>query len=42
MNNFIDVCKLLGNYNDKDVYLYMSSKYKPNSIFLFSKLLFTA
>ena len=33
MNNFIDVCKLLGNYNDKDVYLYMSSKYKSNSIF---------
>jgi len=32
MNNFIDVCKLLGNYNDKDVYLYMSSKYKSNSI----------
>ena len=33
MNNFIDVCKLLGYYNDKDVYLYMSSKYKSNSIF---------
>ena len=33
MNNFIDVCKLLGNYNNKDVYLYMSSKYKSNSIF---------
>ncbi len=33
MNNFIDVCKLLGNYNDKDVYLNMSSKYKSNSIF---------
>ena len=33
MNNFIDVCKLLGNYNDKDVYLYMSSKYISNSIF---------
>ena len=33
MTNFIDVCKLLGNYNDKDVYLYMSSKYKSNSIF---------
>ncbi len=32
MNNFIDVCKLLGNYNDKDVYLYTSSKYKSNSI----------
>ncbi len=33
MNNFIDTCRLLGNYNDKDVYLYMSSKYKSNSIF---------
>ncbi len=33
MNNFIGVCKLLGNYNDKDVYLYMSSKYKSNPIF---------
>ena len=33
MNNFIDVCKLLGNHNDKDVYLYISSKYKSNSIF---------
>ncbi len=33
MNNFIDVCKLLGKYNDKDVYLYMSSKFKSNSIF---------
>jgi len=33
MNNFIDVCKLLGNYNNKDVYLYTSSKFKSNSIF---------
>lgn len=33
MNNFIDVCKLLGCYNDKDVYLYTSSKFKSNSIF---------
>ena len=31
--DYIDICKLLGNYNDKDVYLYMSSKYKSNSIF---------
>ena len=31
--DYIDVCKLLGNYNDKDFYLYMSSKYKSNSIF---------
>ena len=33
MNYFIDVCKLLGCYNDKDVYLYTSSKFKSNSIF---------
>jgi hypothetical protein len=33
MNNFIDKCKLLGNYNDKDAYLYISSKYKSASIF---------
>ncbi len=33
MNKFIDTCRVLGNYNDKDVYLYMSSKYKSNSIF---------
>ena len=32
-NKFIDVCKLLGYYNDKDVYLYTSSKFKSNSIF---------
>ncbi len=40
MNHFIDICKLLGNYNDKDVYLYISSKYKSKGIFLFSKLLY--
>ena len=33
MNNFIDVCKLLGNYNDKDVYLYTSAKYDAPRIF---------
>ncbi len=33
MNNFIDVCKLLGNYNDKDVSA-SCSKYKSNSIFI--------
>ena len=36
MNNndkFVDSCRLLGIYNNKDVYLYMSSKYKSNSIF---------
>jgi hypothetical protein len=32
-NKYIDICKLLGNYNDKDVYLYMSSKYMSNSNF---------
>ena len=33
MNNFIDVCKLLGCNNNKDVYLYTSSEYKSNSLF---------
>jgi hypothetical protein len=28
MNNFIDVCKLSGNYNDKPVYVYISPKNK--------------
>ena len=32
-NKFVDSCRLLGIYNNKDVYLYMSSKYKSNSIF---------
>ncbi len=32
-NKFIDIYILLGNYNDKDIYLYISSKYKSNSIF---------
>ena len=32
-NNFIDQCKLLGVYNDKEVYLYISSKYKSARIF---------
>ncbi len=33
-NDFIDKCKLLGIYNDKDVYLYISSKYKSARIFI--------
>ena len=32
-NNFIDKCKLLGVYNDKEVYLYISSKYKSARLF---------
>ncbi len=32
-NEFIETCKLLINYNGKEVYLYISSKYKSNSIF---------
>ena len=41
MNNFIDVCKLLGNYNDKDVYLYTSSKFKSNSIFILQIIIYS-
>jgi hypothetical protein len=33
INNFIDQCQLLGVYNDKEVYLYISSKYKSARIF---------
>ena len=32
-NNFIDKCKLLGVYNDKEVYLYISSKYNSARLF---------
>ena len=32
-NNFIDECKLLGVYNDKEVYLYISSKYRSARLF---------
>ena len=32
-NNFIDQCKFLGIYNDKEVYLYISSKYKSARLF---------
>ena len=40
-NNFIDQCKLLGIYNDKEVYLYISSKYKSARL-LYSKLLLSS
>ena len=33
MNNFIDVCKLLGNNNDKPVYVYINPKNKSARIF---------
>ncbi len=33
MNNFIDTCRLMGNYNDKDVYLYTSAKYDAPRLF---------
>ena len=32
-NKFIDTCKLLGNYNDQNVYLYNSAKYESPRIF---------
>ena len=33
VNKFIDQCKLLGIYNNKEVYLYISSKYKSARLF---------
>ena len=30
---FIDTCRLLGNYNNQDVYLYNSAKYEAPRIF---------
>ena len=33
MNKFIYTCRLLGKYNDKDVYLYTSAKYEAPRIF---------
>ena len=32
-NKFIDTCRLLGNYNNQDVYLYNSAKYDAPRIF---------
>ncbi len=36
MNKFIDTCRLFGNYNDKDVYLYSSAKYDRPRLFFIS------
>jgi hypothetical protein len=33
MNKFIDSCRLLGNYNENDVYLYTSAKYDAPRLF---------
>lgn len=33
MENFVDKCRLLGSYNDKNIYLYISSKYNNARIF---------
>ena len=32
-NKHIDICKLLGSYNDENVYLYMSPKYDSPRLF---------
>ena len=32
-NKFIDTCRLLGIYDDKDVYLYSSAKYDRPRLF---------
>ena len=38
-NKIIDTCRLLGNYNGENIYLYSSAKYDSPRIFLYSKLL---
>ncbi len=40
VDKFIDTCRLLGNYNGKNVYVYYydSNKYDATRVFLFSKL----
>ena len=42
MNKFIDSCRLLGNYNGENIYLYSSAKYDRPRLFLYSKLLLFA
>ena len=32
-NKFIDTCRLLGSYNDQNVYVYNSAKYEAPRIF---------
>ena len=32
-NKFIDTCRLLGNYNGQNVYVYNSAKYEAPRIF---------
>ena len=36
MNKFVDSCRLLGIYNNKDVYLYSSAKYDRPRLFYIS------
>ena len=33
-NKFIDTCRLLGNYNGQNVYVYNSTKYEAPRLFL--------
>ena len=33
-NNFIDTCRLLGNYNGENIYLYSCAKYDKPRIFI--------
>ena len=33
-NNFIDTCRLLGNYNVENIYLYSCAKYDKPRIFI--------
>ena len=33
-NKFVDSCRLLGNYNGENIYLYSSAKYERARIFI--------
>ncbi len=33
MNKFVDSCRLLGNYNGENIYLYSSAKYDRPRLF---------
>ena len=34
INKFINTCRLLGNYNGENIYLYSSAKYDRQRIFI--------
>ena len=40
-NKFIDTCRLLGNYNGQNVYVYNSAKYEAPRIFYTLRIIIT-